>query len=342
MLLVSETWVKEAPDRLVEDELIKLTDSQYKDQYSTNFLRAVDKSLSLYARDRHQDGFELQKKLLGQGLQVKKSKDDEKHNKLFEKRVHATGIKTEEIISKPSRKTGDTWTEPYTNMVFVWVPGGCFEMGDIFGGGNEDEHPVHKVSVDGFWIGKYPVTQGQWKKLIGSNPSYFKMGEDYPVEQVSWNDAQKFIKDLISKSSKDGFRLPTEAEWEYAARSGGKKEKYAGSNHIKKVAWYKRNSRGLFRKSTHPVGKKQPNGLGIYDMSGNVWEWVSDWYDSNYYSRSPRDNPQGPSRGSSLVYRGGDWDDSAWYCRTAYRKSTGTGSQYDSKGFRLALSPGQQ
>jgi formylglycine-generating enzyme required for sulfatase activity len=126
--------------------------------------------------------------------------------------------------------------------------------------------------VDGFWIGKYEVTQIEWQRVMGNNLSDFK-GDRNPVEEVSWNDAQEFIKRLNAKGN-GMFRLPTEAEWEYAARSGGKDEKYAGGDGVERVAWYRSNSRG----KTHPVGTKAPNCLGLYDMSGNVWEWCQDWY----------------------------------------------------------------
>ena len=151
---------------------------------------------------------------------------------------------------------------------------------------------------------------------MGNNPSYFKNCDNCPVEQVSWDDVQEFISKLNQKLAPAGikqgtgkkYRLPTEAEWEYAARSGGKKEKYAGSDNLDSVAWYSSNSGS----KTHPIGQKQPNGHGIYDMSGNVWEWVQDWYDSGYYKNSPKNNPRGPDSGSLRVHRGGDWLDGAW------------------------------
>ena len=156
-----------------------------------------------------------------------------------------------------------------------------------------NESPEHEVTVSGFWIGKYAVTQGQWQKVMGNNPSGFQKGDNYPVETVSWDDAKAFILKLNGKSGCT-FRLPTEAEWEYAARSGGKAEKYAGGNDIDAVAWYGANS----GKSTHPVGTKAPNGLGIYDMSGNVWQWCEDVYDANAYEKHQRNNPISTSGGS--------------------------------------------
>ena len=157
-----------------------------------------------------------------------------------------------------------TWRDSKTNIEFVWVPGGCYEMG--CGSWTKDcvkqELPVHEVCVDGFWLGKYEVTQGQWKQFMRSNNSKFNWGDSYPMETVSWDEAQKFIKVLNDQQNgKYQFRLPTEAEWEYAARSGGKPEMFAGGNDVKTVAWNRANSRD----ATHPVGRKAPNGLGIYD-----------------------------------------------------------------------------
>jgi formylglycine-generating enzyme required for sulfatase activity len=227
---------------------------------------------------------------------------------------------------------GGSHTDPTTGMEFVEVPGGCFQMGDTFGDG-DDEKPVHEVCVGNFSIGKFEVTQGQWRKVMGSNPSRFSScGDNCPVEMVTWNDVQSFISKLNSQSG-NSYRLPTEAEWEYAARSGGKQEKYSGSNSIDAVAWYANNSGS----QTHPVGQKQANGLGIYDMSGNVWEWCSDWYGRSYYSSSPKDNPQGPSSGSDRVVRGGGWNDGARDVRSAIRAGGGPGDRCDFLGFRLVL-----
>ena len=234
---------------------------------------------------------------------------------------------------------GDTYTDPVTGMEFVWVPGGCYDMGCGSWSDNcsSDELPVHEVCVDGYWMGRYEVTQGQWKQVMGSNPSYFKSGDNYPVERVSWHDCQEFIDELSSLSGRE-FRLPTEAEWEYAARSGGQPEKYAGGSDLDSLGWYQSN--GDFR--THVVGTKASNGLGIYDMSGNVFEWCSDWYDFDYYDDSPINNPQGPSSGSNRVLRGGSWGNFARYCRTANRYDYWPEYASYAGGFRLVLSPGQQ
>ncbi len=235
---------------------------------------------------------------------------------------------------------GKTFKDAATGMEMVFVKGGCFQMGDTVGGGNADEKPVHEVCLSNFYLGKYEVTQGQWRQIMGSNPSYFSScGDNCPVENVSWNDVQDFISRLNRQSGK-GYRLPTEAEWEYAARSGGKSEKWAGASSESSLgdyAWYGSNS-GM---KTHPAGQKLPNGLGLHDMSGNVWEWCGDWYDGQYYSQSDRNNPSGPSSGSDRVFRGGSWNSNAADARAASRNRDNPGYRLDDVGFRLALPPGQ-
>lgn len=229
---------------------------------------------------------------------------------------------------------GASFTDPGTGMEFVFVKGGCYQMGDTFGGGDGDEKPVHEVCVGDYYIGKYEVTQGEWEKVMGSNPSHFKKGARYPVDQVSWNDAQEFLRKLNTPSGK-GYRLPTEAEWEYAARSGGKSERYAGFSDAPELdlhAWYDRNAGS----STHPVGEKKPNGLGLYDMTGNVYEWVQDW--KGKYSAASRDNPQGPPSGSYRVLRGGSWNSILRLTRTAARNHHPPDARLYSYGFRVVRS----
>jgi len=224
-------------------------------------------------------------------------------------------------------------------MEMVYVKGGTFTMGctgEQGGDCDDNEKPAHSVTVSSYYIGKYEVTQAQWEEIMGSNPSYYK-GDNLPVESVSWYDIQEFIEKLNAKTGKN-YRLPTEAEREFAAR-GGKQSKgyqYSGSNSLDSVAWYDDNSGG----KTHPVGSKSPNELGIYDMSGNVWEWCSDWYSS--YSSSSQTNPKGPQSGSDRVLRGGGWSYNARYCRVSGRNSVSPSYSYndgdDGYGFRLVLS----
>lgn len=217
----------------------------------------------------------------------------------------------------------------------IRVEGGTFMMGAL-SDDNEafvPELPRHSVSLSSFYMGEIVVTQELWETVMGSNPSYFTGYNQRPVEQVSWNDSQEFIRMLNSLTGKY-FRLPTEAEWEYAARGGNKSQgyKYCGSNNVGDVAWYDSNSNN----QTHPVKQKQANELGIYDMSGNVWEWCSDWYGSyNSYSQT---DPAGPSFGSDRVCRGGSWNYDAFLCRSSDRCWVTPDFKHSGLGFRLALS----
>jgi formylglycine-generating enzyme required for sulfatase activity/tRNA A-37 threonylcarbamoyl transferase component Bud32 len=250
----------------------------------------------------------------------------------------------------------------YVDMVLV--RGGSFEMGDTFGDGDDDEKPVHNVSVGDFYMGKYEVTQGEWEEIMGNNPSGFKHGNKYPVNSVSCDDIQGFIRKLYQRTGMS-YRLPTEAEWEYAARSGGGREKFSGTNiesSLGKYAWYGDNS----NKESHPVGKKKPNGLGIFDMSGNVWEWCQDTYSSDAYTKHQRNNPiyiesksgsppvsnHGGSvylvklmhnntseSGSRRVCRGGDRGGEPRDLRASSRGGSVTDGRFTTVGFRLARTP---
>lgn len=216
----------------------------------------------------------------------------------------------------------------------VYVSGGTFTMGATFEQGSDaddNEKPIHRVTLSSYYINRYEVTQAEWKAVMGSNPSDFK-GDNLPVESVSWNDCQEFIRKLNSLTGKN-FRLPTEAEWEFAARGGNNSRgyKYSGSNDIGSVAWYSRNS----GHRTHPVGQKSPNELDLYDMTGNVWEWCQDWKGS--YSSSSQINPTGPYSGSIRVHRGGGWDENAWGSRVSIRIPPLLLSGYRYIGLRLAL-----
>jgi formylglycine-generating enzyme len=218
----------------------------------------------------------------------------------------------------------------------VQVKGGCFRMGDIFDAGGADEKPAHEVCVGDFSLARFPVTQGQWMSVMGSNPSRFQGGDELPVEKVSWNDAQAFIKALGAKTGRK-WRLPTEAEWEYAARSGGRRQKYPGTSsdaQLEAYAWLESNS-GL---KTHPVGTRKPNDLGIYDMAGNVWQWVQDRYDRDYYRQSPRQDPQGDPFGANRILKGGAVDQQAAFLRVSYRDYQDPEKRASCVGFRLALS----
>ena len=193
--------------------------------------------------------------------------------------------------------------------------------------------PTHRVTLtNDYYIGKYEVTQALWQTVMGNNPSYFK-GDNLPVEQVSWKDCKKFLSKLNRITGKM-FRLPTEAEWEYAARGGNKSRgyQYSGSNNLLDVAWFRDNSGS----KTHAVGTKQPNELGIYDMSGNVCEWCHDWYGA--YSSSSQVNPTGANSGSYRVIRGGSWYFSAMYSRSSCRSSNAPGYRSTIFGLRLVLS----
>ncbi len=262
----------------------------------------------------------------------------------------------------------NTWVDPTTKMEFVWVEGGCYKMGDDFGDGWRREKPLHDVCVDGFYIGKFEVTQGQYEAVTGDNPSdnasIFTNTDDYPVTQVSWQDVQEFIKKLNTSSS-TYYRLPTEAEWEFAARERGKKMRYAGGDQLNEFGWYRLNSDESYdpdkwnqkdedgnvvdyftteeyrekaeNSLVHKVGTKKPNSIGIYDMSGNVWEWCNDWYDAEYYEDSPKENPTGPEDGDTRVLRGGSWYSVSWDARCSVRFKYEPLFKNSSLGFRLVL-----
>ena len=237
------------------------------------------------------------------------------------------------VATKASYSNG-TLTVNGIKYNMVWVDGGTFRMGATSEQGScipDDEKPVHSVTLSGYYIGKTEVTQALWKAVMGSNPSGFK-GDDLPVELVSWNDCQEFIRKLNALTGQN-FRLPTEAEWEFACRGGNNSRgyKYSGSNYIDNVAWYDGNS----GHKTHPVATKSPNELGIYDMTGNVWEWCADWYGD--YSSGAQINPKGPYDGSIRVYRGGGWNYGVGGCRSSFRNYFNPTFRLDFLGLRLAL-----
>ena len=234
------------------------------------------------------------------------------------------------------------------NMKMIWVEGGDFLMGCTSEQSDcgADEQNVRRVTVDGFYIGMLEVTQLQWEKVVGttisqqgnkkgSDYSLKGVGPDYPMYYVSWDEAMEFCR-LLSNKTGLTYTLPTEAQWEYAARGGNKNEgaKYAGSNIIDAVAWCTDNSRS----SAHIVGSKRANALGIYDMSGNVWEWCKDWYANSYVSYYTN-NPTGPSSGSYRVIRGGGWSSNNPSCRVADRDNRSFGYRGSNLGFRVVCLP---
>ncbi len=271
-------------------------------------------------------------------------------------------LNTGECVSRRPVFPADNWREPLTGMAFVWVPGGAFQMGsgpwDDQGLG--DEKPVHEAWLDGFWIGKYPVTVSQYLVFVTEAAKYepawleqgspynIHTGEDdtfrsleesitgdsYPIVGISWADAVAYC-DWISEKTGHFFRLPTEAEWEYAARSGGREEKYAGGGAVDTVAWYGDNSNG----SAHPVGTKAANGLGIFDMCGNVSEWCLDFYHKAAYGSHQPYNPQATEKSRARVARGGSWNYGARDVRCADRGLFNPDYRGCDLGFRLIRTP---
>ena len=242
------------------------------------------------------------------------------------------------IVLERLRRAGDS--REFDGMEFVWVPAGQFRMGSTSREASDDERPVTRVRISrGFWLGKHEVTQAEWQAVMASNPSAFSGCWRCPVEQVSWNDAQAFIERLNGRAGRERYRLPTEAEWEYAARAGMTTDTYAGDLTnpggndpvVNRIAWYDENSDDR----THPVGRKAPNAFGLYDMLGNVWEWAGDWYGG--YPGGIVTDPVGPQSGSSRVLRGGSWRLSARSCRSALRSRDPPGLRlrFGEVGFRL-------
>jgi formylglycine-generating enzyme required for sulfatase activity/serine/threonine protein kinase len=251
-------------------------------------------------------------------------------------------IENEKMFAESS-KTGKLTLNIGNNikLEMVKIPSGKYTMGsfnDLYG--RSDTIPVKEITISKkFYIGIYEVTQGQWNQIMGSNPSFYNKGSNYPVETVSWIDCQKFINRLNQLQLVNRvFRLPSEAEWEYACSAGSLNSYYWGDTMNDNFCWYSFNSIG----STHPVGKKKSNSFGLYDMSGNVMEWCNDWYDKNYYSTGPSVDPKGPVKGITKVIRGGGYNFNADSCCTAERNDYNPKSRYDYIGFRLVLNDNQQ
>jgi formylglycine-generating enzyme required for sulfatase activity len=243
----------------------------------------------------------------------------------------------EEIVHRSTVGTVPTKMTNRVGMEFVWIPPGSFLMGsekaslmELFMG---DTKPVHQVTIgEGFYMGKYQLTQAQWQQVMGNNPSHFK-GENLPVETVSWYEAIDFIAKLNAKNDGYTYRLPSEAEWEYAARAGTTGE-YAGD--LDAMAWYSTVYAGNAGNQTHPVGSKLPNAFGLFDMHGNVWEWCEDWY-HNSYSGAPVDGSAWLSGGKQKyrVLRGGSWFHLSNGCRSSYRFRDAPGTRGGTIGLRV-------
>lgn len=253
----------------------------------------------------------------------------------------------------------EIWQEPVTGIPFVKIEQGCFQMGQSpteqrllkresvsnnFEKYFSDELPQHKVCIDEFWMSIHEVTQGEWQKIMGFNPAVFQEGPDYPVEMVSWDDTQQFISKLNALDNNFLFRLPSEAEWEYAARAGTTTIYHTGDSIKGTEANFNGsfpfglNLRDEYRKSTMPVGSFPANAFGLYDMHGNVWEWCNDWYKADYYQQGATMNPSGPDSAQMKVLRGGSWFRYSAHIRSATRYENKPSGQYADTGFRLVKS----
>ena len=250
------------------------------------------------------------------------------------------------ILNPPEPSGNQTFTVNGVSFEMIAVEGGTFTMGATEEQGSDvdrDESPTHQVTLSSYMIGKTEVTQELWEAVMGKSLSQIAselgnstrgVGSNYPMYYVSWEDCQEFITKLNALTGKT-FRLPTEAEWEFAARGGNKSQgfTYSGSNTVDDVAWYFDTSSS----TTHPVATKAPNELGIYDMSGSVYEWCNDWYSRSYYTSESQTNPTGPDSGSNRVWRGGSWAGDARACRVSNRSSKDPTYRGNYLGLRLAL-----
>ena len=229
------------------------------------------------------------------------------------------------------------------NMLFI--PSGSFLMGS--NNGEMDERPVHNVLIDSFYMGEYEITQKEWYEVMETKPwenlKYAKSGDKYPVVNVSWYDVKDFIEKLNNLTRKN-FRLPTEAEWEYACRAGSSSKFFHGSLKygLSNFAWYYDNAFKKDEMYGHEKGKKAPNKWGLYDMLGNVYEWCSDWYGNDYYNKSPVNNPKGPRYGSHKVIRGGDWSRTDYFLRVSSRRYYSPHSKDSFIGFRIVMDIGSK
>lgn len=231
-------------------------------------------------------------------------------------------------LAQAEPTAGTAWTEPTTGMQFVWVPSGCFNQGSTEG--TRKEAPVHRVCVRGFYMGKYEVTQEQYEKLMGNNPSDFK-GPKQPVERVAWTDALAAAQKLARQSGTT-IGLPSESQWEYACRAGSQNDTYCGAGDISDLAWFSDNSND----TTHDVGGKRPNAWNLYDMTGNVWEWTQDCYNDSYEGAPTDGSAWGTGDCDDRVTRGGGWNRAASRARFSYRGADGSDHRDNNIGFRLA------
>ncbi|MBF0566828.1 MAG: SUMF1/EgtB/PvdO family nonheme iron enzyme [Nitrospirae bacterium] len=344
----SQRRLNEIEERLLNQQKLietRLSEEKKKqDESQSNVDSLVNAGESYLKQGRYDEAVKLSESILkispanarAQNLLLKAIE-----NQAVAKQVAKAEVKKVTTGSVP--KSNADFIDTVTDMEFILVKGGCFQMGDTFDDGKEDEKPVHEVCLDDFYIGKYPVAFDEYdfycQETGKKKPNDQGWGRGRrPVISVSFYDAADFAEWLSNQTGRK-YRLLTEAEWEYACRSGGKKEKWAGTSQkgeLYQYAWYNDNSGA----KTHPVGEKEPNGLGIYDMSGNVWEWVQDVYieyHADAYKKLGRNNPIYIGDGGACVYRGGSWDGEPRGVRCAYRSGDSPGSSYRSLGFRLGL-----
>jgi formylglycine-generating enzyme required for sulfatase activity len=326
-------------EKQAQQERLRLTELELHETIDelNRTRKELETNIKLYDNAK-EENIELEKraKRIEQKYMELKLRMEEVEERKFaeEKREAERKAEEEQKCRDAEQRTKEmTFIVGGVSFKMIRVEGGSFMMGspDNDSDAQGDEKPQHRVTLSDYYIGETQVTQALWEAVMGGNPSLWK-GNNLPVEQVSWKVCQEFIKQLNKKTGKT-FRLPTEAEWEYAARGGRKSQcfKYVGGNDIDKVAWYDGNS-GV---KTHSVKQKNANELGLYDMTGNVWEWCQDWFGS--YSGSSQTNPTGPSTGSNRVLRGGSWSNSARICRVATRSYYSPDYRRSGIGFRLAL-----
>ncbi|MFM9948606.1 MAG: SUMF1/EgtB/PvdO family nonheme iron enzyme [Saprospiraceae bacterium] len=306
--------------------------------------KAFQKYLGKYPEGLHAS--EAQQKIAAFEQERQEAARKKREQEEAAQKAEAARKKREQEIAERRR------IDPFYDQM-IPIKGGIFDMGDTFGDGIDREQPVHKVTLSDYWLCKYPVTQGLWKAIMGenNNPSYFKDSDLLPVEQVSWDDAQEFIQ-VLNKKTGGQYRLPTEAEWEYAAREGGKKIRFGNGKDIANPAEMNFNATkdykqpysivGEYRAKTTPVNQFKPNALGLYDMAGNVYDWCADWFAEDYYQQCQAQgmvsNPQGPDTGTYRVLRGGGWFNYPLFCRAAWRYHNEPTLRYYSVGFRVASS----